>query len=103
MFVLLDLSPLTRRQNLPIGLSRTADLTFTIARRANHFLSRRMSITLSRGHELQCEFSIETKTTSPMAKFLLGGKPLCLLRSKRRYSLDHRFQKISAGHSPSAT
>ena len=75
------------RQSLSIDLSTTALFTFTSARRTKPFLQVRTSITLPRGHVLRGEFSA-----------LISSKAIhfCLLWSRSRYSLNHRFQKVSA-------
>ena len=84
------------RQSLSIGLSATVPFTFTLRRRTKPFLSGRTITTLLRGHVLRGEFSALTRKISPTAKFLRGKVHFCLLWSKGRYSLDHRFQKMSA-------
>ena len=82
------------RQSLSIGLSTTALVTFTLARRTKSFLSKRTSAALPRRRVLRGEFSTLIRKISPTAKFLQGDVHSCLLWSRGRYSLDRRFQKI---------
>ena len=84
------------KQSLSIGLSKTVPFTFTLVWRTKPFLSVKTSTTLPRGHELRGEFSTLTRTISPTARFLRIVFYFCLLWSRGKYSLDHRFQKISA-------
>ena len=69
-----------------------------LACRINPFLLGRTLTILPRGHKLQWEFSTETRTISPTAKFLCGHSHFCLAWSNSRYSFDHLFQKISANY-----
>ena len=82
------------RQSLSIGLSTTALVTFTLARRTKSFLSKRTSTALPRRRVLRGEFSTLIRKIYPTAKFLQGDVHSCLLWSRGRYSLDRRFQKI---------
>ena len=85
----------TSRHSLSTRLSYTADLVRTFARRTKPLYSGKTSCILPNGHELRCEVSLTTNTTSPTAKFLWGCTHFCLSCKRGRYSLLHLLQKMS--------